>query len=166
MAAQASSALKVASFTVRATMAQSIAWKRAAEAEGHASVGTWVAEALDVYLKARHDPASLSPVLESGTLPGLSGGRHGARADWVDRPPLRLLPRLRSRTDPPRLDPPLYPHLSAVQAPCGDVPDGGPQQELGFRACADLGTVRSRPKIPCRFFSVRAGEPVGLRPPS
>lgn len=42
--------LKVASFTVRATMAQSVVWKRAAEAEGHASVGTWAAEALDRYL--------------------------------------------------------------------------------------------------------------------
>jgi hypothetical protein len=31
--------MKVASFHVKATMAQSIAWKRAAEAEGHASAG-------------------------------------------------------------------------------------------------------------------------------
>jgi hypothetical protein len=44
--------LKVASFTVRATMAQSVAWKRAAEAEGHASVGTWAADALDRHLDA------------------------------------------------------------------------------------------------------------------
>ena len=45
--------MKVASFTVHATMAQSIAWKRAAEAEGFASVGSWAALALDAYLKAR-----------------------------------------------------------------------------------------------------------------
>jgi len=44
--------LKVASFTVRATMAQSVAWKRAADAEGHASVGTWLAEAADRHLEA------------------------------------------------------------------------------------------------------------------
>jgi hypothetical protein len=44
--------VKVASFHVRATMAQSIAWKRAAEAHGHASVGTWIAESLDRYLDA------------------------------------------------------------------------------------------------------------------
>ena len=44
--------LKVASFTVRATMAQSVAWKRAAEAYGHASVGSWLAEAVDRHLDA------------------------------------------------------------------------------------------------------------------
>lgn len=45
--------MKTAAFTVRATMAQSIAWKRAADAEGFASVGSWAALALDAYLKAR-----------------------------------------------------------------------------------------------------------------
>jgi hypothetical protein len=44
--------LKTASFTVRATERQSVAWNRAAQAEGHASVGTWAAEALDRYLDA------------------------------------------------------------------------------------------------------------------
>ena len=44
--------MKTASFHVRATLAQSIAWKRAAEAHGHASVGTWIPEALDRYLDA------------------------------------------------------------------------------------------------------------------
>lgn len=44
--------LKTASFTVRATMAQSIAWKRHAEAEGAASVGSWIATSLDRYLDA------------------------------------------------------------------------------------------------------------------
>ena len=43
-------AVKVASFHVRATLAQSVAWKRAAEAYGHASVGTWLAEAADAHL--------------------------------------------------------------------------------------------------------------------
>ncbi len=45
--------MKVATFTVRATMQQSIRWKQAAEAEGCASVGSWAALALDAYLKAR-----------------------------------------------------------------------------------------------------------------
>lgn len=47
-----SGALKVASFTVRATEKQSLRWKRAADAEGHASAGTWLAEAADRYLDA------------------------------------------------------------------------------------------------------------------
>jgi hypothetical protein len=42
--------MKVASFTVRATMQQSARWKQAAEAYGHASVGTWLAEAADAHL--------------------------------------------------------------------------------------------------------------------
>jgi hypothetical protein len=45
--------LKVASFTVHATVAQSARWKQAAEAEGFRSAGAWLAEAADAYLKAR-----------------------------------------------------------------------------------------------------------------
>jgi hypothetical protein len=45
--------MKVASFTVHATAEQSVRWKRAAEAEGHRSAGTWLAAAADVYLKVR-----------------------------------------------------------------------------------------------------------------
>lgn len=45
--------MKVVSFTVRATLAQSIHWKRAAEGEGFASVGSWAAGALDAYLAHR-----------------------------------------------------------------------------------------------------------------
>lgn len=45
--------LRVASFHVRATAAQSARWKQASEAEGFASVGAWVACAVDSYLKAR-----------------------------------------------------------------------------------------------------------------
>ncbi len=45
--------MKVAAFTVRASMDQSIRWKRAAEAEGFRSVGAWISGAVDVYLKAR-----------------------------------------------------------------------------------------------------------------
>ena len=45
--------MKVASFTVHATAEQSARWKRAAEAEGFASVGMWASRALDAYLKQR-----------------------------------------------------------------------------------------------------------------
>jgi hypothetical protein len=45
--------VKVASFTLRATMAQSVRWKRASEGEGFASVGSWAAKALDAYLEGR-----------------------------------------------------------------------------------------------------------------
>ena len=45
--------MKTASFTVRATLAQSERWKRAADAEGYTSAGGWLADAADAYLKAR-----------------------------------------------------------------------------------------------------------------
>ena len=45
--------MKVATFTVHATAEQSIRWKRAAEAEGHRSAGTWLAGAADAYLRVR-----------------------------------------------------------------------------------------------------------------
>jgi len=46
-------AVKVATFTVRATEAQSIRWKRAADAEGFPSAGAWLSEAADAYLRVR-----------------------------------------------------------------------------------------------------------------
>jgi hypothetical protein len=45
--------VKVASFTLRATMPQSVRWKQAADGEGFASVGSWAGRALDAYLEAR-----------------------------------------------------------------------------------------------------------------
>ncbi len=45
--------MKVASFTVHASPEQSIRWKRASEAEGHRSAGTWLAAAADAYLRVR-----------------------------------------------------------------------------------------------------------------
>lgn len=55
MAAQgcALSPLKVATFTVHATAAQSARWKRAADREGLRSAGAWLAEAADAYLQLR-----------------------------------------------------------------------------------------------------------------
>ena len=44
--------MKVATFTVRATAAQSAAWKRAAGAESLPSVGHWLAHAADAQLRA------------------------------------------------------------------------------------------------------------------
>jgi hypothetical protein len=80
--------LKTASFTVRATMAQSVRWKRAAEAHGHASVGTWLAEAVDAHLEARTRAGKPLPLawgrgrfrvrLEDGTEPEMRG--------WIARP--------------------------------------------------------------------------------
>ena len=80
--------LKTASFTVRATMAQSVRWKQAAEAHGHASVGTWLAEAVDAHLEARTRAGKPLPLawgkgrfcvrLEDGAEPELPG--------WIARP--------------------------------------------------------------------------------
>jgi hypothetical protein len=45
--------VKVASFHVGATQEQAIRWKRAANADGHRAVGTWLAVVADAHLKAR-----------------------------------------------------------------------------------------------------------------
>jgi hypothetical protein len=47
------SGLKFATFTVKADASQSARWKQAAQAEGFASVGSWLARAADAHLKAR-----------------------------------------------------------------------------------------------------------------
>ena len=45
--------MKVATFTVRGTAEQAARWNRASQAEGYASAGAWMAEAVDRYLTAR-----------------------------------------------------------------------------------------------------------------
>jgi hypothetical protein len=80
--------MKTASFTVRASMPQSIAWKRAAESEGFASCGAWLARAADAYLRLRVKAGLPLPLvwrrgrfrvaLESGTELELAG--------WISRP--------------------------------------------------------------------------------
>ena len=80
--------LKTASFTVRATERQSLRWNRAAEAEGHRSVGTWLAEAADRHLDALQRAGKPLPLawhkgrfrvrLEDGAEPELPG--------WIARP--------------------------------------------------------------------------------
>jgi len=80
--------MKVAAFTVRATERQSLRWKRAADHEGHRSVGTWLAEAADRYLDALQRAGRPLPLawgwgrfrvrLEDGSEPELRG--------WIARP--------------------------------------------------------------------------------
>ena len=80
--------MKTASFTVRATEKQSLRWKRAAHAEGHASVGTWLAEAVDAHLDALQRAGKPLPLawglgrfrvrLEDGYEPEVRG--------WIARP--------------------------------------------------------------------------------
>jgi hypothetical protein len=45
--------VKVATFTLNATVHQSARWKHAAAGEGFASVGSWAARALDAFLEHR-----------------------------------------------------------------------------------------------------------------
>jgi hypothetical protein len=64
-------------------MPQSVAWKRAADAEGFRSVGAWLARAADAYLKVRAKAGLPLPLawhlgrfpvrLEDGTEPELRG---------------------------------------------------------------------------------------------
>jgi hypothetical protein len=70
--------ITVAEFTVRATAEQSVRWKRAAEAEGHRSAGTWLASAADAYLKVRARAGAPLPLAwrRFGLFPvDLDGGR-------------------------------------------------------------------------------------------
>lgn len=68
--------LKTASFHVRSTVKQGIAWKRAADGEGHASVGSWLAEAADRHLEAvQRSGKPLSLAWRKGRFPvALEGG--------------------------------------------------------------------------------------------
>ena len=50
--------LKVAHFTIAASVEQSARWKQAAELMGHLSIGTWLAEAADTFMEARTRAAS------------------------------------------------------------------------------------------------------------
>lgn len=79
--------MKTASFHVRATTAQSVRWKQAADSEGLA-VGSWLAGAADAYLKVRARAGLPLPLawsrgrfrvrLEDGTEPEVRG--------WTARP--------------------------------------------------------------------------------
>jgi hypothetical protein len=87
-APEAGGGVKVATFTVRASMPQSVTWKRAAEAEGFPSCGAWLSRAADAYLRLRAKAGlplplawrlgSFPVVLDDGTVPELRG--------WVSTP--------------------------------------------------------------------------------
>lgn len=80
--------MKVATFSVRASMPQSVRWKLAAESEGFASCGAWLARAADAYLRVRAKAGLPLPLawrlgrfpvaLDDGTAPELRG--------WVSPP--------------------------------------------------------------------------------
>ena len=71
------SALRLASFTIAATVEQGAAWKRAAELAGHLSIGTWFAEAADCHAAAHQRPGAsiLPPPLPPIALSWRRGGR-------------------------------------------------------------------------------------------
>jgi len=94
--------VKTATFTVRATMAQSAAWKMAAQAHGHVSVGSWIAEAIGHYLDALKRAGKPLPLawrrgripvhLEGGetvTLPGFVSPPFGAYRGTEEGPGYR-----------------------------------------------------------------------------
>ena len=98
--------MKVATFTVRATERQSARWKQAAEAYGHASVGTWLAEAADAHLDGLQRAGKPLPLawrkgrftvnLEGGetvTLPGFVSPPFGAFRGTADGPGYRACHR-------------------------------------------------------------------------
>ena len=158
--------LKTASFTVRATMAQSVAWKRAADGEGHASVGTWLAEAADRHLdavKRSGKPLSLawrkarfyvrlldgSEVEVSGKLSppfgvywGTEEGRRRGGASCT-----------RSSTSP----------RGALWGRSAPPPTAGPWLP-SWRASGCVGEGASPPKIPRRFSSGSSGRMCRMRP--
>ena len=80
--------MKTASFTVRASMPQSIAWKRAAESEGFASCGAWLARAADAYLRLRVKAGLPLPLAwRHGTVRvRLDDGREPELRGWVSPP--------------------------------------------------------------------------------
>jgi len=80
--------VKTASFTVRADVHQSARWKQAADSEGFASCGAWLAKAADAYLRLRVKAGIPLPLvwhlgrflvhLENDTEPEVRG--------WIARP--------------------------------------------------------------------------------
>lgn len=92
--------MKVAHFTVKATAGQSARWKRAAEAEGYASVGAWAAPALDAYLKQRLAAGAPVPLAWArGTVRAvLQDGNTHDLLGWI-APPFGFFP---GRADSPR----------------------------------------------------------------
>jgi hypothetical protein len=79
--------VKVASFTVRATMAQSVRWKQAADGEGFASVGSWAGRALDAYMEARTRAGRPIPLAwHKGAVRVVLDGAEVTLKGWVSPP--------------------------------------------------------------------------------
>jgi hypothetical protein len=80
--------LKVSTFTVRATERQSARWKQATEAYGHASVGTWLAEAADRHLDALQRAGKPLPLAwgKGRFRVRLEDGRELELDGWMARP--------------------------------------------------------------------------------
>jgi hypothetical protein len=80
--------LKIATFTVRATAAQSARWKLATEAEGFRSVGGWLAGAADAYMKARAKAGLPLPLAwrHGRFRVRLEDGREPEMRGWVSPP--------------------------------------------------------------------------------
>lgn len=106
--------MKVASFTLRATMAQSVRWKQAADGEGFASVGSWASRALDAYLEGRRRAGKPIPlawhrgavrvVLEGRevTVRGMVSAPFGIFRGTAEGPGLRACQRFTLVHLPPR----------------------------------------------------------------
>ncbi len=79
--------VKVASFTLRATMAQSIRWKQAADGEGFSSVGSWACRALDAYLEGRRRAGKPIPLAwHKGTVRVVLDGQETTLRGFVSPP--------------------------------------------------------------------------------
>lgn len=79
--------MKTASFTVRATVAQSARWKQAADSEG-LTVGSWLAGAVDAYLKVRARAGLPLPLAwgKGRFRVRLEGGQEPEVNGWTARP--------------------------------------------------------------------------------
>lgn len=80
--------MKTASFTVRADVHQSARWKQAADSEGFASCGAWLARAADAYLKLRVKAGIPLPLAwERGTVRvDLEDATGAVLRGWTARP--------------------------------------------------------------------------------
>jgi len=79
--------VKVASFTLRATMPQSIRWKQAADGEGFSSVGSWAGRALDAYLEGRRRAGEPIPLAwHKGTVRVVLDGQETTLRGFVSPP--------------------------------------------------------------------------------
>ena len=88
-----SMSVKVAHFTIAASIEQSARWKQAAEMAGHLSIGTWLAEAADTFMEARAGArAGAGPPLALSWRRGgrfrvaLEDGQEVEQSGWLSPP--------------------------------------------------------------------------------